>query len=243
MVREEHRGLAGRVAAADDQHGVAGAALRLDHRRGVVDAGALEALEVGHVELAVAGARGDDHRPAVDDLAALECDREVVRLAAQLQRSRRDDQARAKAPRLELRPLRQLAAGDAGGEAEVVLDPRRGAGLPAERDGVDRLGVEPFRGTVERGGQARRAAAHDHEVAHRGCGSARAEAEHRRDLRVGGVAQHHVAVDQHRGLGRRDAQRLQRRARLRVLVELDPLVRHAVAGEELAQPPRVARVA
>ena len=45
-LREEHRRLAGRVAAADDDHLFAAAQLRLDERRAVVDAGALELRQV-----------------------------------------------------------------------------------------------------------------------------------------------------------------------------------------------------
>src|SRR6185369_10676284 len=49
---EEYGGLAGRVAAADHDDLLVGAEVGLHRRRGVVDAGALEALVAGDVELA-----------------------------------------------------------------------------------------------------------------------------------------------------------------------------------------------
>ena len=51
-----------------------------------------------------------------------------------------------------------------GGEAEVVLDPAGRAGLAAERGALDDQRVEPFGGAVDRGGEARRAAADDQQV-------------------------------------------------------------------------------
>ena len=44
-LREKDRGLSGRIAAADDDHFVAAADLRLHERRAVVDARALELRE------------------------------------------------------------------------------------------------------------------------------------------------------------------------------------------------------
>ena len=65
-LREEDRRLAGRVAAADDDHLLAGAELRLHERRAVVHAGALEPRQVRQGQLPVLGARGDDHRARRD---------------------------------------------------------------------------------------------------------------------------------------------------------------------------------
>ena len=58
--RQEDRGLARGVASADDDHVLAAAEVRLDLRRRVVDAEALEAREVREVGLPVLDARRDD---------------------------------------------------------------------------------------------------------------------------------------------------------------------------------------
>jgi hypothetical protein len=66
--------------------------------------------------------------------------------------------------RLHDRPLGQLAARDPGREPEVVLDPRAGSCLAADRDHLDTQGPKPLGGAVDRGGQAGRAPTDDHEV-------------------------------------------------------------------------------
>ena len=50
------------------------------------------------------------------------------------------------------------------GKAEIVLDPRAGAGLPAGGHGIGREHVEPFGGRVHRGGESGRAGADHDEV-------------------------------------------------------------------------------
>ena len=71
--------------------------------------------------------------------------------------------ARAELARLRDRAARQLDAADPGREAEVVLDPARGAGLAAQRRALDDERVEALRGAVDRGAEAGRAAA-DHDA-------------------------------------------------------------------------------
>ena len=61
-LREVDRGLAGGVAAADHDDGGAVADPRLEVRGGVIDARALEALQILDRQPPVACARGDDHR-------------------------------------------------------------------------------------------------------------------------------------------------------------------------------------
>ena len=70
MVGEEQRGLAGRVAAADDHDRVVHAQLRLDLGGRVVDARALELLEPGDGQPAVAGAGRDDQGAGGQRVAA-----------------------------------------------------------------------------------------------------------------------------------------------------------------------------
>ena len=81
----------------------------------------------------------------------------------------RTDRARhgdvgAETLRLDQRVLGQLPSRDAGWEAEIVLDPRTGAGLPAGGHGIGGEHVEPFGRGVDRGGEAGRAGADHDEV-------------------------------------------------------------------------------
>ena len=72
--------------------------------------------------------------------------------------------AGAELARLGDRAAGQLAAADPGREAEVVLDPPRGAGLAAEHGALDDQRVEALRGAVDGGAEAGRAAAEDQQV-------------------------------------------------------------------------------
>jgi hypothetical protein len=75
-----------------------------------------------------------------------------------------DQDLRPEPPRLLERAARQLLSGDARWEAEVVLDPRRGAGLPAGRLALDHDRAQSLRGAVHRSRQSCRARADDHRV-------------------------------------------------------------------------------
>ena len=72
--------------------------------------------------------------------------------------------SRAELARLDDGAARELGSGDAGGEAEVVLDPARRAGLPAQGAALDDERLEPLRRAVHGGAQARGPAADHHEV-------------------------------------------------------------------------------
>ena len=182
--RHKHRGLAGRITAPDDDNWVAVAELSLGLGGRVVDPETLVALEVGQVELAVLGSGRDDHRPAVDDRAVPHLDREVVVDALESDRRRRDDEAGAQPPGLQLGPLGQFAPGDPRGETQIVLDPSGRARLSSERDRVDRLGVQPFGGPVQGSRKPGRATTHDHEIAHGRRRPSRAKTEHLAHPRV-----------------------------------------------------------
>ena len=82
------------------------------------------------------------------------CTWRVVRVDA---RDRaRDEDLGAEPPRLLQRAARQLVARHARREAEVVLDPRRGAGLAAGRLALDDDRAQALRRAVHRRGEARR---------------------------------------------------------------------------------------
>ena len=66
--------------------------------------------------------------------------------------------------RLVVGARHQGHAADAGWESQVVLDPRRGAGLPAKCAAVEHQHGESFRPRIDRGGEACRPSAHDGHV-------------------------------------------------------------------------------
>ena len=66
--------------------------------------------------------------------------------------------------RLAERAAHQRHAGNAGREAEIILDPRRGAGLAAERAAIEREHGQPLRAGIDRGGEPGRAGADDDHV-------------------------------------------------------------------------------
>ena len=163
---EVDRGLAGGIAAADQRHLGAGAQPRLDRRGPVPDAAPLEALDVGDRRPAVARAAGDHdgarrrprrRRPArAGSGPGAEAD--------QLGHRRREDDLGAELLGLDEGAAGQRLAGDAGREAQVVLDPGAGAGLPAEAAGVEHHHRQALGGGVDRRRQAGRAGADDGHV-------------------------------------------------------------------------------
>ena len=157
-------GLRGRVAAADDADPLGAAEVGLGRAGGVEDADPLVAVEVVDRQAAVFGAGREQHR-AGDDLVAF-VERDDVAPVARLQRAGavRGRRAGAELARLGDRPAGQLGAADPGREAEVVLDPPRGARLAAEHGALDEQRVEALRGAVDGGAEPGRAAADDEQV-------------------------------------------------------------------------------
>ena len=131
--RQEHRRLAGRVAAANNNHLFAAAELRLHSGCGVVDALTFELDVVRHIQLSVAGAGGDDDHTGRDRLIVVEADPVELFGAVDAGDIARDRKPRSKLLRLDLRATGQRLAGDPGRETEVVFDLRRCASLAARR--------------------------------------------------------------------------------------------------------------
>ena len=162
--RQPDGGLPGRVAAADHADPGGAAALGLGRAGRVEDADSLVRLEVVDRQPAVVGAGGEDDRAGRDLVVVLETD--DVPVGARLERHRavRRRRTRAELSRLRDRAGRQLRAADSRREAEVVLDPARGASLAAEGRALDDQGLEALRRAVDRRAEARRAAADHNEV-------------------------------------------------------------------------------
>ena len=160
--REEHRRLSRRVARADDVDVEPVHVRRLAACGAVRDALADEPVEALDRELPPRDAAREDDRPPAEHVAAVEVHLTRVRVDA---RDRaRDEDLGAEPPRLLERAARELVAGDARREAEVVLDPRRRAGLAARGLALDDDRPQPLRRAVHRGGEPGRAGADDHRV-------------------------------------------------------------------------------
>jgi len=160
--------------------------------------------------------------------------------ASQLFGCCRYGQARAELLRLEPGSLGQLAARYPGRETKVVLDLGRCASLTAGRDCLDPEGVEPFRSRIEGGGDPGGAGADHDDVAEGRRRPRGAEAERPSQLGVAWIAQDLAAAgNHHRRLIRLNSEPSKQSVRLFVLLEVDPLMRHAASGQELAQATRV----
>ena len=160
------RRLAGGVAAAHHDDVVALHLAGRGHRGAVVDAGADQVLERGYAELAVGDAARDEDGPG-PDVAAVGAEQVRGRPPApgsSAVTSQPVKNCGAEAERLVAGALRQPHPGDAAGEAEVVADHRAGAGLAADRLGLQDDDREPFGGSVDRRRQPGRPAADDREV-------------------------------------------------------------------------------
>ena len=164
LLGEEHRGLAGRVPAADDDDRRPGAPARLELGGRVVHAGHLVALEAVDRELAVVRAGRRDERAAGDLRAVGQRGHDVP--GDVVERGHRAG-AGDHGPELlglDRCPGGEVLAGDAGREAEVVLDARARRRLPADRDGVDRQRPQPLGRAVDRRGQPGRSGTDDDQV-------------------------------------------------------------------------------
>jgi hypothetical protein len=133
----------------------------------VVDGGADEGLDAGHVELAHPDAGGDEESVAADLAAVVEGDDAVRVLDPQTGDRLGGEDLGAEALGLGGRPPRQVGAADALGEAEVVLDAGAGAGLAAGRLLLDDHRAQAFGGAVDGGAEPGWTGADDDEVVKR----------------------------------------------------------------------------
>ena len=138
--------------------------------------------------------------------------------------------------RLGERSPRQGLAGDAGGEAEVVLDLRARAGLTARGVGFQYKHVQPLAGGVDRGGEPGRTRSHHHHVPDLGGVDGDVEAEAVRHFGIGGVLEDLGSpADQERHVLDPDLELVEERLGVSVLLDVEVAVGMAVSGEELHQ--------
>ena len=209
-----------------------------------MDALAFEAVVIGDVELAVAGAGGDDDGARADRVATVQRDAERRRAAIDRLCSACNRQPGAELLCLGLRAAGQRLARDAGGKAQVVLDLRRGAGLAAGRDAFQHHGLQPFRRRVHRRRQACRAGADHRHVVHQRGVQRLGQPQRVGQRHVAGVAQHAVARrrDDHRQVAGLQVEAVEEAAGIGVGLGVQHAVRVAVARHEALQPLHVARM-
>ena len=151
----------------------------------------------------------------------------------QLDRAMEARQHRVETARLQRRVARQVRAGDPGREAEVVLDARARAGLPAGCPGLCHERAQPFRSAIDGCRQAGRPGTQHDEVEALpvDLGS---ESQRPRHLRGGRVAHDVRGVHQHGRLRARDVEPLEQRGALLVRVDVVPAHGQQVALEQVA---------
>ncbi len=153
----------------------------------------------------------------------------------------RDRHLGAELLRLRVGATHQRHAGDAGREAEIVLDPGRGAGLAAEGAAVENQRGKPFRSGVDRGREPGRPRSHDRHV----IDAIRIDRPDKPDaagkLGLARIAQQLPVRTQHdRQLSRIDMEALDQRLRLGVVLGIKPQMRMTIAAEEAFEPEHVA---
>src|SRR5262249_42247863 len=130
----------------------------------VVHAVAFEVGETVGIESPVAGPAGDDYRAPGDIGPVRQADHEMPGLLTQRGGRTRAGEVGAELLRLHHSPLGEVAAGDPGREAEVVLDARATRGLAPNGDHLDDQGVQSLRGAIDRRCQTGWPRADDEEV-------------------------------------------------------------------------------
>ena len=161
---EPDRGLPGGVAATD--HGDAGGAAEPGlGRAGCVEHGhPFELREAVDGQAPVLRAGGEKDGASLDAVAALEADDVTGASGLQRDRAVRGRRARVELPRLDDGPPGELGARDPAGEAEVVLDSPRRAGLAAECRALDDERLEALGRAEDRGAETGGPGADDEQV-------------------------------------------------------------------------------
>lgn len=160
----EEAGLAGGVRPAGDLDRVRTAGRGLQLRRREIDARAFELRLPVEWQGSVAGAGGDDHRSRLDSGVVGQHDPQTLVGGVQPGSLAGACDTGTEFLCLHCGAAGQLSAADAGGEPEVVLDPRAGCSLPASGDSSKQQRPQAFRRAVDRGSQSSRASANDDQI-------------------------------------------------------------------------------
>ena len=162
--REVQRSLTRGVRPADHDDRRLPDLAQLELRRGVVDARALEVAPAIQVEPPVGRTGGHDGGAGADDAPVGECDAELIAELLERGGFARGIHAHAELERLQRGLPDEVAAGDAEGEPQEVLDARCRRCLPAGGHRIQQDGAEALGGAVDRGGEPGRSSAHHDEV-------------------------------------------------------------------------------
>ena len=134
------------------------------------DAGADEFVLTGHVQAPVGRTGGHDHRVRGELLPGRQRGDQVIAVTRQAADRHRRQQLHPVPADLRHETVGQLAAGDALGEAGVVVDPVADGGLAAERAVLNHDGVDALPGRVDGRGQPGGSASDDDQVVGRPVG-------------------------------------------------------------------------
>ena len=165
---EKHGRLPGGVATADDNYGRVAAEFCFAIGRGVVNTHPFEILAALSLDAMILGAGRDDNAFGAERSVAtfdLEVGRVIALAESERERLGRRGKLRAETISLKLRAVRQVAAADAGREAEKVFDERGRSGLAARGVTLENHRLETFRCGVHRGAEPGGTCANDCQIA------------------------------------------------------------------------------
>ena len=206
---------------------------------------ALEPVQVCDVEPAISGSSGDHHGTGPDTLAIEQPQHITIRAWATVRVQTgyfvRDRHFDPELLCLAVGSGHERHAADPGGEAEVVLDPSRRAGLAAKRTAVENERGETLRARVNGTREPSRPGSDDGDVVNPVLINRADQADAAGKLDLRGIAQKLAPWTEHdRQLSRIDVETLDQGARLWIGLRVKPLVRMTVAGEEGGEPKHVA---
>ncbi|OMP13364.1 hypothetical protein COLO4_01820, partial [Corchorus olitorius] len=226
-----------RVAAADQRDLFPGAETRLDRRGPVVDAPPLIVRQRGNARPPIACPGGDHHRTGADPTVVRHFQQQgIAPIADQALHFGGNRDLRPELDRLVEGPPRQRLTGYAGGKAEIVLDPRRSARLPAHDPAVQYQDREPFRSAIDRRCQPGWPRADDRDIENALRIERPRQSQASCHLRIAGTPQHGtVGADHQRYLFRGDPQPFQQGTPLVLARGIEDHVGIAAAGEEILQ--------
>ena len=154
----------------------------------------------------------------------------------------RDGDLHAEFQRLIKGPPGERHAGDAGGEAEIILDARGRAGLSAKGAGIEHDHRQTFRSGIDRSREPSGARADDRHVIDKVGIEIGRDAEARSGLCVGRPFQHGpVGAEHQRQIFRQHADTLHHGAALRIVRGVQHGMRIAVAAEKVLQTRQASR--
>jgi hypothetical protein len=144
LAGEPDRRLAGRVATADDCHGVTAVDRVVNPSGGVEHTEPAEPAEPGGVDSAVGDPGSNDHAASGETIAGVQVDHPGGAVARQPGRGRGQDDRGAEPQHLDVGLLGELLPADPDREAQIVFDPGGGTDLTADGHGIHQRGGQAF---------------------------------------------------------------------------------------------------